>query len=548
MKKLIILSILIFGISTFVSAQSSQESSNLEKEKSSSIKSSQPTKQDSIKHKNCNCDKKDPAPAEIPNWKKRWNGIYEFDKNVTFDFNGGNKVTVPKWIKTGEFYRVIVESINLNNYRVELNVKDTVYYSKALDFPVFGAIDISSLEGIVGTFTEANQSLKDFLNKDTPDKSMGGIKVKIDESSLLTIESELNKAIYNDPEVLSDIEKVLNNEEEVTLLLTKVLKENIDKINQLSSRFLEARVAAKAIATYNPTNPIDPKSAIEEGLGIINNLELLRKQMDKLFDRYTKYFEKDATTTLIKDAGEPEKTRIPKNKAVIDKLYAEIKSKISIAQKEMTIEKLEKNIVSILQLYKSTTYTSLPIQFTGEEAEIKMSFIPKDSTSNLQTYHLSPIKFGRSRWYWAVGPGMYYSELQSKRVGFESIQVNDSTQNFNVLKETPLEGEIGVSALFHAGSKLPILSEFIGVHGSVGTGISLGNEIRARMLYGLGLSLGRKNHLTANIGFATGYVDELSSSFMEEDYGTKLFTEKPSVLVKKLDTALFYNVGYVFTF
>jgi hypothetical protein len=334
----------------------------------------------------------------------------------------------------------------------------------------------------------------------------------------------------------------------VTLLLTKVLRENVNKINQLSSRFLQDRVAAKAMVTFTPANPVDPKSAIEEALGIINNLELLRKQMDQLFDRYTKYFEKDATKTLINGAGEPEKTRIPKNKAEIDKLYADIKSKISTAQNEMTLEKIEKNIISIYQLYKNNTFTSLPIQFTGEEAEIKMSFIPKDSASNLQTYHLSPIKFGRSPWYWGVGPGFYYSELQSERVGFETVQVNDSTQNFRVLKENPIQGEIGVSALFHAGYKLPILHEFFGVHGSIGTGISLGEEIRARLLYGFGVSIGKKNHLTTNIGWATGYVDNVSASFKEEDYGTKLFFEKPSVLVKNLDTAVFCSVGYVFIF
>jgi hypothetical protein len=402
------------------------------------------------------------------------------------------------------------------------------------------------LEDIVGTFSEASQIIR--KNTDSLSNLPKMIKEEINDSFLLSKELEYNEAIYNDPSALSDIEKVLQNEEKVTLLLTKVLRENVNKINQLTSRFMQDRVAAKAMVTFNPANPVDPKSAIEEALGIIKNLELLRKQMDQLFDRYTKYFEKDATKTLINGAGEPEKTRIPKNKAEIDKLYADIKSKISTAQNEMTLDKIEKNIISIYQLYKNKTFTSLPIQFTGEEAEIKMSFIPKDSASNLQTYHLSPIKFGRSPWYWGVGPGFYYSELQSERVGFETVQVNDSTQNFRVLKENPIQGEIGVSALFHAGYKLPIFHEFFGVHGSIGTGISLGEEIRARMLYGIGISFGKKNHLTANIGGATGYVDRVSASFKPEDYGTKLFVEKPSVLVKDLDTKIFYSVGYVFTF
>lgn len=476
------------------------------------------------------------------------------EKYIEFEFDSPNIITIPKRMNQGDFYKVVVRNINLNNYLVEMQVEDTVYYSAAVDFPFFGSVDISSIEGIVGTFSAA-------LSQVTTEKSDSleiveiKEKFKIFHSKIVNLDSLLliknldeNNYMYSDPTVLQEIERVLENERKISVLLAEFLKKETDKINLLAIRFLETRIASKALDEFNPNNPISTEEAINTSLSLIKNLNWLQKITDEVSKRYVDYFNKSSVTDLIKQAGDIDSKKILKEKGEIEKVYAEAKTKISQAKAEMNIEKVEKNIVSIHQLYNSAIYTSLPIQFTGEEAELKMSFIPKDSASNLQTYHLSPIKFGKSPWYWAVGPGMYYSEVENRRVGFETIQVNDSTQNFRVLREDPLQGEIGVSALFHAGYKLPILNEFIGIHGSVGTGVSLSEEIRARMLYGGGIAFGKKNHLTLNIGWATGYVDRVSSSFAESDYGIKLFVEKPSVLVKHLRTEVFYNIGYVFTF
>ncbi|WP_439474490.1 hypothetical protein [Algoriphagus formosus] len=516
MKKLIVLSLMMIGMSNFALAQGKTEGSSKTSKKS-----------------------------------KEENKSYTLVKEVKFDFGDGDSISVPRKIKTGDFYRVKVNGVNLNNYRVELQIKDTVYYSKALEFPVFGSIDISSLEGIVGTFSDAISIVKleeaDSLNMKDEKNIPLTKNVNID-SLLLAVEIEKNNELYSDPNVLQDIEKVLANEKRLGVLLTKLLKTETDRINLLATRFLEARVASKSIENFELEERLTAKEAINTSLSLINNLDWLQKIADGVNKRFVNYFNNGSVSDLIKQAGESDSKKLQKEKAEMDKVYAELKAKITQAKIEMDIKKVEKNIVSIQQLYKGTTFTSLPIQFTGEEAEIKMSFIPKDSASNLQTYHLSPIKFGRSPWYWAVGPGMYYSNLENERVGFETIQKPDSTQRIRVLEENTLQGEIGVSALFHAGYKLPILDNFLGVQGSVGTGVSLGEEVRARLLYGIGLSFGRKNQLTLNFGGATGYVDTLSKSFAEEDFGNKEFLEKPSVLVKTLSTGIFWNVGYMFSF
>ncbi|MCL6261341.1 hypothetical protein M3O96_19735 [Aquiflexum sp. TKW24L] len=481
MKQLIILSILILGISSFCSAQKIKD--------------------------------------------------YDLEREVKINFVPGDKVTVPKRIKTGDFYRVVVDSINLNNYRVEINVKDTVYYSKALDFPVFGSIDLTGLSDILGKFNAAE--LAKALEASPDSIAIDNKKFKVDPKK----KNPLTEKILSR----------LKDEEEYLKKFGIILKAENEKIDSLSYELMTIRITSKINPIPRDFNSIDIKGKLQGFTRIKIILSKLEADLKANEDKLKEYFSNPDVILLMNTPG-IDSILINTEKTKVDKAISELKTNTAKAKSQVSSENAEKALVSIVHLYNQTTYTSLPIQFTGEEAEIKMSFIPKDSASNLQTYHLSPIKFGRSPWYWAVGPGLYYSNLQSERVGFETVQVNDSTQNFKVLKESPLEGEIGVSALFHAGYKLPILHEFFGVHGSIGTGISLGEEIRARLLYGFGVSIGKKNHLTANIGWATGYVDNVSASFNEEDYGTKLFVEKPSVLIKNLDTGIFYNVGYVFTF
>jgi hypothetical protein len=65
---------------------------------------------------------------------------------IKFSFSNPLAIKYPKKIKSGDFYKVVVEGINLNNYIVQLQNSDTVYSAKALDFPVFGSVDISDLD------------------------------------------------------------------------------------------------------------------------------------------------------------------------------------------------------------------------------------------------------------------------------------------------------------------------------------------------------------------------------------------------------------------
>jgi len=69
---------------------------------------------------------------------------------IEFDFDRRDSIRIPNKIRQGEFYQLKITGINLNQYIVVLQNKDTVY-SKPLEFPTFGSISLSNLTGLVNS-------------------------------------------------------------------------------------------------------------------------------------------------------------------------------------------------------------------------------------------------------------------------------------------------------------------------------------------------------------------------------------------------------------
>jgi hypothetical protein len=446
---------------------------------------------------------------------------------VAFDFSNPLEITYPKKIKTGDFYQVVVEGINLNNYIVQLQNSDTVYSAKALDFPIFGGIDISDL-----SFSSLN--ISSLFTIPVEKKKDGNGKV-------------FTSALIQAPDtvLLREIHDIIKLSQNFLTIFKFDLAESNIKIDNQYFDLTKARIRAKALAQIPSTEGIDIDQKLKDFDTLRYQLIDLKKGFDINLKSFDEYFNQPKVIIQIE---KEENLKLKKLKEEVVSAYNDKKQNLNSLQSKVNNENVEKAMVSVYQLYQTTTYTSLPIQFNGEEAELRMKFIPKDSASNLQSYTLSPIKFGRSPWYWAVGPSLYYSKLQEERVGLETIQVNDSTQNFKVLPESALKGELGVAALFHFGRKLNLSKGVdMGIHLSVGTGVSLSDTVKPRLLYGGGFSVGERHHLTVDLGWATGYVNRVSTRITDDPIGyDTIYPVKPDVLVTGLDTKFFIGVGYMF--
>src|SRR5690606_5666647 len=119
------------------------------------------------------------------------------------------------------------------------------------------------------------------------------------DSLLLIKNLDENNYLYSDPTVLQDIERVLENERKISVLLAEFLKKETDRINLIAIRFLEARVASKSLETFDPNNKLTAKEAINTSLSLIENLDWLQKITDDVNKRYVNYFNKSSVTDLI---------------------------------------------------------------------------------------------------------------------------------------------------------------------------------------------------------------------------------------------------------
>ncbi|MDB2385517.1 hypothetical protein N9V96_03495 [Polaribacter sp.] len=457
---------------------------------------------------------------------------------IKLDFNNPKKITIPKKIKVGDFYRIKVKNINLNQYYVSLKASDTTY-SKALEFPTFGKIDLSGLvdlsSPLIATFasnTTSDSEINDlavnanYTHANILYKSM--ISNKILSYSYLTPQRSDTKKQLIDKQIGENSIKAL----EFSTKLKMVKKE----IDEKDFNYMEARILRKT-DKINTSSIIDIKADLKVFKQLRDDLETLRKEIEVSIKKFKDFVDNEAgiKAFLLQPRNITLKENFDKSKSQLELALKKTNQIIDV----ISTKNIEKIIVSIMNLYDKTGYTSLPIQLNEEEAEVEIFFIPKDSTSNLQKYSLSPIRFPVKKSYWSVGASMYYSGMKSERVSYETIAVNDSVSRTKVWQEDATNGEFGTALLLRAGCKIDEDNN-IGAHFTVGTGISISEDILPRALLGAGLSIGKKHSVTFDIGANIGNTKVISKNI---DFD-KEYIEKPDVLINKIDISYFLAIGY----
>ena len=193
---------------------------------------------------------------------------------------------------------------------------------------------------------------------------------------------------------------------------------------------------------------------------------------------------------------------------------------------------------------KIGTYKSLPIQFKGDQAQVKLKFEPRKPEYNLQSYEMPFVFPLKSDNYWSIGVSFYGSNLYDQRYSTKGKAKTDSTQVFTLVQEKEQKSEIGIATLLRAGEKFGDEKK-CGVHISLGPAISISEKIRARLLLGGGFSAGKKHSISVDIGGIVGHVDRISNAFdLNEEY-----SQKPeNITISELQVGYFIAIGYLFRF
>jgi hypothetical protein len=434
---------------------------------------------------------------------------------IVIDFSKNAKiVALPKAIKKGDFYRVKVKDINLNLYSVKISSKDSVV-TKALVLPTFSDFSLDNLSKLTSNFNDLNVP-QQFISQVEADtllaKNTDNIK-EIIEKSIGTAQLKIG----------FQASKIINLKESwdgLKFTIYEIRLKSLEKVMELSDPpidFKEALTKAKSLR--------EKSSALKESLATDQKsfFAIVDSPLAKSF------LSKDDNKKLSEQVDEVKKT------------YTQFIAKIDEFKTLISADNLEKLLKTILFINKETTFTSLPIQFKGDTETLSISFVPKDSTSGLQTETLAPLIFPiEKRWYWSVGTSFYYSNLCNDRFS-STAEINDAgNTEYSIQQLESTSEEAGISAMLRVGTKFGD-DALVGAHLGFGPGISIEKNIRPRLLFGGGFSIGRKHNLTIDYGGILGYVDRYSDSIQETG-----LSESPDPLNTEIMVGYYVSLGYMF--
>jgi predicted nucleic acid-binding Zn-ribbon protein len=443
---------------------------------------------------------------------------------IEIDF-GCKKLTETKIkrIMPDELYQIKVKGINQNLYKVSINTKDSTL-SKSLKTPLFGEFNLEALSSAIAGLSSFSSSIAKIDSENALRPDQKNAKIKSNKFPILLVPDEevisrmrLEGDFYSDKRL------------ELELIVNSISTLNLDIQKQrLKSNHLE-----------NKCDGITSDSALDLIEKVIKDIQNLKITIIDRRNTYEMFSRKEI-----------QKIALDTNLIAIDKSIKDAYDKfiltIGSLRETMNAEKVYEviSLLTTIENNSSNEYLSLPFQLQGEQATIKLTITPREEKSLLQSFQTQLVFPHSVKDYNVIGISFYGSNLRDNAYSTVETIINDSTSFYNLKAESGNRTEIGIAALLRHGIKLNEANNF-GVHFSLGTGVSISNKIKPRILVGAGTSFGRKHMLAIDFGGAIGYADRLSSIYI----GKADIPKKPeNFVVSKLSTGLFGSIGYIFQF
>lgn len=455
-------------------------------------------------------------------------GIIQAQKTIDIKIDFSNRTISPiPEIKVGDYYRIEINNINQNLYKVSLNTKDSLTLKK-LETPTFGNVKIDELSSLVANLTSITSSAQD--KAESVNKDVNSI-FDFDISQYLAKNNEklITKRINSEKKLLSNYlaqqQAIISDIDKLKYSVAKLQLYYFDDTNVISNNGFNLSTAITDIQNYR------------QGIDALKNT--IKASKSKYVDVFYKTYVDDINKKQeFKVADKSIKESYNKFETALNKVFESINSENAIS--------LLKSIVFLKD--KTLKYVSLPIQFNGDKASIKLKFEPKKEDFNLQTFEMPLLFPAKEDNYWSIGVSFFGSSLHSERFSSISEPVTDSTQVYRLVEEEKQKNEIGIATLLRFGTKFKAYpkddAKKLGFHGTIGPGISIEEKIKPRLLLGAGFSYGSKHNIALDFGLVLGYVDRKSNAFnLEETY-----LEKPTdITVSRLSVGGFISIGYLFT-
>lgn len=427
-------------------------------------------------------------------------------------------ISLPKDIKPGDFYQIEIENINLNLWNIDYDSNDTTL-TKPMKTPTFEDIGLGNLTSLVGSFN----TLSTFSTIGVQELSNPEIRQLNDNSATPSSCSDFIDDISGYPiKALGLFTPQLETvKKKYDKLLFNIKMYELNLLKQLPEKQ----------TFYHFENALRDVIEIKKSL---NETEQLVREIKKPYDSITSI---KANVACI-EKNKPLKELHLKHLTIYNTFF----SKINEIRDQLTTEKVMTLIKNVHFLNNGVNkYTTLPIQFNGEKESVELTFNPKKDLFNLQKRKLEfSFPEPNTRNYWSLGASFYGASLKNEQYSVVGSIINDST--YTVVKEETDKVELGIASLLRFGTKIKGQKN-LGFHGSFGPAVNIGENLRPRLLFGLGISKGNKHSIAVDIGGIAGYVDVKSKTV---EAGTQYLIKPETLTTTRLKWGGFLAVGYLF--
>ncbi|PTB95893.1 hypothetical protein C9994_09785 [Marivirga lumbricoides] len=439
-------------------------------------------------------------------------------------------------LKEGDFYRLVINNINLNRYKVSVGVRDSII-TKSISAPSYSNLQLDALSGLVQSVGAVISKSEKFSNRNElpsnwiASNNLPTTKMQHRFADAMKTSEETDR----DDEYSKILNQLINYKDSLIKFSSKLknFNQDIDHLKTIS--FMNRLYLLDYI---DLKNPIENQNFVEQSANIRTDL---KKTSDDLLQYQLKYyeFEKENIDRLSKDDF------IGLNKVVKEAIVIllESESKVMDAISPKEIENMLNKFV-YLNKEKQSTYKSIPFQFNGDRSIVNYHITPRKEEFNLQSYSGQLVFPNRQPKFVSVGLSFYFSTLHDEAYSLQGALENDTTFRYRFVDEGTSKYEMGIASLIRVGNK-PDSREDIFTHLSFGPGVSLTNKVRPRFLLGGGFSKGVKHMIALDFGGVIGPVDRKSNAINLQE----LYLEPPNqATISDLKIGFFASIGYHFNF
>ena len=427
-------------------------------------------------------------------------------------------------IKKGDFYKIKLKGVNLNNYKIIINSKDTIISPK-VTIPDFGSFPIELLQNII----ESDEVKTIIANlKEASGKTSSIIPNAYSNNIGLLTSSDLKKKNTTSDDVIIssawDEIWLLELEEERIKSFADALWQITQNIDQLKLKIYLSQLNYKR-DSLSKEGLISFKVVLAEIQTLRNQLKSTRVEIQEAIKKSEEGAKEASASTK-------------KAKEAFAKQYADLLTSIESATKSIDAKTIHQLLSSLLYMEDNTKNGfQVTRQFQGEKEMINISLLPWENDSRLPSYHTA-FTFPKTTTYTEVGISFYYSELYDKE--YSIIGDTEMAPSYRLVEEDKAKGEIGTTILLRYGGRL---KPGLGIHATIGPGISINRKLRPRLLMGGGFAIGRHHMLTFDGGFIAGYVDRKSNAFnLDVNYATV----PEQITIPKLKLNYFISIGVIY--